>query len=60
MGEVMKRMTDIKEEILLSYFPDFLDTKMLKYVELKFKLEDELEKITGWNKIKKKAPTRQT
>ena len=56
----MKRMTDIKEEILLSYFPDFLDTKMLKYVELKFKLEDELEKITGWNKIKKKAPTRQT
>lgn len=56
----MKRMTDIKEEILLSYFPDFLDTKMLKYVELKFKLEDELEKLTGWNDQKKSLLTRQT
>ena len=56
----MKRMTDIKEEILLSYFPDFLDTKRLKYVELKFKLEDELEKLTGWNENKKSLMSRQT
>lgn len=56
----MKRMTDIKEEILLNYFPNFLDTKMLKYVELKFKLEDELEKLTGWSDNKKSLLTRQT
>jgi hypothetical protein len=48
----MKKMTDIQEEILLSYFPEFLDTQMLKFIELKFKIEDELEKLTGWNEKK--------
>ena len=33
---------------------------MLKYVELKFKLEDELEKLTGWNDTKKSLLSRQT
>lgn len=48
----MKKMTDIQEEILLSYFPEFLDTQMLKFIELKFKLEEELESLTGWNERK--------
>lgn len=49
-------MTEIQEEILLSYFPEYLDTQMLKFIELKFKLEEELEKLTGWN-AKKNDPT---
>jgi len=43
----MKKMTDIQEEILLSYFPEFLDTQMLNFIELKLKIEDEIEKLTG-------------
>lgn len=35
-------MSDISEDILMSYFPDFLDEKMLRFVELKFKLEEKV------------------
>jgi hypothetical protein len=56
----MKRMNDIKEDILISYFPEFLDEKMLKFVELKFQLEDNLEKLTHWGKKKKKKLNRIT
>lgn len=47
-------MSDIEEDILMSYFPSFLDRKMLKFVELKFKLEDKLRQITKWKTGKRK------
>ena len=50
LGEVMKRMEDIREEILNSYLPEFLDQRMLHFVELKYKLETELEQRTGFKR----------
>lgn len=54
----MKKMADINEDILMSYFPDFLDRKMLRFVELKFKLEEKLRKVTHWKGHKRKKMTK--
>lgn len=39
-------MGEIKEDVLIDDFPDFLDMDMINYVETKHLLENRLEKIT--------------
>ena len=46
----MKKMEDIGEDILMRYFPKFLDVKMLKFVELKFKLEERLRELINFKR----------
>ena len=38
-------MKDIKEEVLINYFPEYLDLKMIKYLEKRYKAEEKLSTL---------------
>lgn len=45
-------MGEIKEEVSIDEFPEFMDMKMINFVEIKYLLENRLEKLTEKEKDK--------
>ena len=45
LGEIISRMSDIREEVLIDYFPPFMTPQMVEFIEIRHFLKEKLSKL---------------